>query len=129
MSMTRIARSMSLVALLAVTGGCTAVKRVDMDPTTLRGELRAGGVVQTGDKVTVISEAQGDLKFVVTDVDGEVIRGESELGEPIEVPINEIVALETRKFAPVRTGAAIWGGTFLVGMAVMSVAFLAALLF
>ena len=100
-----------------------------MDPTTLRGELRAGGVVQTGDKVTVISEAQGDLKFVVTDVDGEVIRGESELGEPVEVPINEIVALEKRKFAPVRTGAAIWGGTFLASLAAMSVMLLGAILF
>ena len=120
---------MALVALLAVAGGCTAVKRVDMDPTTLRDELRGGGVVETGDTVTVISEVQGDLTFVVTDVDGEAIRGESELGQPIEVPINEIVALETRKFAPVRTGAAIWGGSFLVGMTVMSVAFFAALVF
>ena len=127
--MTRIAWSISLVALLAVSGGCTAVQRVDMDPTTLRGELRGGGVVETGDNVTVISEAQGVLTFVVTDVDGEAIRGESELGQPVEVPIDEIVALETRKFAPVRTGAAIWGGTFLVGLTAMSVAFLAVILF
>ena len=129
MSMTRIAPSMSLVALLAVTGGCTAVKRVDMDPTTLRGELREGVVVETGDRVTVISEAQGDLTFVITDVDGEAIRGESVQGEPVEVPINEIVALEKHKFAPVRTGAAIWGVSFLAGLAAMSVMFLGAILF
>ena len=124
MSVVRQAPLIALALLLAFAGGCTAVQRIDMDPAGLRDELRAGGVVRPGDRVTVISEVQGDLTFVVTDVDAEAIRGES-----IEVPIDEIVALEKRKFAPLRTGAAVWGGTFLVGMAVVGLGFIAAILF
>lgn len=114
---------MALLVLLALTGGCTTVKRIDMDPAPLRDELRAGGVVKIGDRVTVVSEVQGDLTFVVTGVDGEFIRGES-----VEVPIAEVLILEKRKFAPLRTGGAIYGGSFLVGMTAISVAWIVAIL-
>lgn len=104
-----IFRSMALVTLLALAGGCTTLKRVDMEPSTLRNELRAGGVIQEGDHVTVVSEVQGDRTFVVTDVDGEAIRGQAD-----EVPINEVLIVEQRKFAPIRTGGALWTGSILV---------------
>jgi len=124
MNMTGYARSMVIVALLAVAGGCTTVNRVDMAPAVLRDELRAGEVVKAGDRVTVVSEVQGDLTFVVTEVDAESIRGES-----VDVPIDEVVALEKRSFAPLRTGAAIYGGTYLVGMTIISTAWILAILF
>lgn len=118
------ARPITLLALLALAGGCTAVNRVNMEPGELRDELRAGGVVKTGDQVTVVSEVQGDLTFRVTDVDGESISGDS-----VEVPIDEVLLLEKRVFAPLRTGGAVYGGSFLVLITAMSVAWIGAILF
>lgn len=118
------ARPIALLVLLALAGGCTAVNRVAMGPVELRDELRAGGVVKTGDRVTVVSESQGDLTFLVTDVDDESIRGDS-----VEVPIDEVLLLEKRAFAPLRTGGAIYGGSFLVLVTVGSLAWVGAILF
>lgn len=124
MSIPGHARPIALFALLALAGGCTTVNRVDITPTELRDELRTGGVVKTGDQVTVVSEVQGDLTFLVTDVDGESIKGDS-----VEVPINEILLLEKREFAPLRTGGAVYGGTYLVLIAVVSLSWIGAILF
>lgn len=128
MRMRKPAGSLALVALLALAGGCTAAKRIDMEPAVLREELRAGGVVRAGDRVTVVSDVQGDLAFVVTEVDSEVLRGES-----IEVPIDEIVVLEKREFALLRTAGAVagtvYGGTFLIGMTVAGLSVIWLILF
>ena len=116
-------RLTTLLALLALAAGCTATHRVDMDVETLRDELRSGGLVEVGDRVTVVTTVQGSLTFEVTDVDAESIRGDS-----VEVPIDEVVTMEQRKIAPLRTVGAVYGGMFLVGMILGSVSIILAIL-
>ena len=91
-----------------------SVQKIDLPSKELQDEIRSGGVVRPGDRIAVVSVGLGEQVFVVTAVDQDVIRGES-----VEVPIDEVVTLEKRKVAPVRTGLAIYGGAFLVGMAVV----------
>lgn len=124
MSIAGYARLIAGFALLALAGACTTVNRVDMTPPELRDELRMGGVVKTGDQVTVVSEVQGDLTFQVTDVDGDSIKGDS-----VEVPIDEILLLEKRVFAPLRTGGAVYGGTYAVLITVVSLSWIVGILF
>ena len=112
-----------LLALSGFAAGCVATKRIDMAPQALREEVRAGAIVKAGDRITVISETRGALTFVVTEVDPDAIRGES-----VDVPIDEVVLLEKRQFAPLRTAGAIYGGTLLVGITALGVAGLILLL-
>ena len=84
-----------------------SVQKIDLPSKELQDEIRSGGVVRPGDRIAVVSVGLGEQVFVVTAVDQDVIRGES-----VEVPIDEVVTLEKRKVAPVRTGLAIYGGGF-----------------
>ena len=108
-----------LMLVLLVLGGCMSVQKIDLPPEGLQDGIRNGGVVRPGDRIAVVSENQGEQVFVVTAVDQNVIRGES-----VEVPIEDVVTLEKRSVAPVRTGLAVYGGAFLVGIAAFGLLFL-----
>ena len=79
------------LALLLVSG-CTTMERVEYSPEELRDAVRAGEVVQPGDRVAVTTVSGGELVLVVTEVDDEVIGGTEE-----EVPIDALVAPEKRE--------------------------------
>ena len=113
----RVRPPIALLVLL-VLGGCMSVQKLDLPPESLQDGIRSGNVVRSGDRVRIVSKSQGDLKFVVTTVDQDSIHGEL-----VEVPIDDVVVLEKRKIAPVRTGLAIYGGAFLVGASAVGVLF------
>ena len=100
-----------------------SVQKIDLPSKELQDEIRSGGVVRPGDRIAVVSVSLGEQVFVVTAVDQDVIRGES-----VEVPIDEVVTLEKRKVALVRTGLAIYGGAFLVGIAAITLLYVGLLL-
>ena len=107
---------------LAVTSlcGCMSVKKIDQPPEAIRENIRSGDLVQPGDRIGVVSVSQGERIFVVAEVDKDSIRGEG-----LEVPIDDVVALEKRSIDPARTGLAIYGGFSVVLFALLGVVFLA----
>lgn len=100
-----------------------SVKKVDRPPEAIREGIRSGDLLQPGDRIAVVSVSQGERIFVVTEVAEDSIRGEG-----LEVPIDDVVALEKRSIDPVRTGLAIYGGYGVAYFAVLGVVYLGAVL-
>ncbi len=80
-----------LFALLSM-AGCISIERFEEPPPILREAIRNGDLVTPGQHVSVVTTSRGELEFRVIHVDRKVIRGEE-----VEVPIEEVVALQTRR--------------------------------
>ncbi|MDE0039680.1 MAG: hypothetical protein OXU77_19300 [Gammaproteobacteria bacterium] len=85
------ARTVMLFALLSM-AGCISIEKFEEPPPILREAIRNGDLVTPGQHVSVVTTSRGELEFRVTHVDRKVIRGEE-----VEVPIKEVVALQTRR--------------------------------
>lgn len=114
-----------LAVSLAATSlcGCMSVKKINQPPEAIRENIRSGDLIQPGDRIAVVSVSQGERIFVVTEVAEDSIRGEG-----LEVPIDDVVALEKRSIDPVRTGLAIYGAYGVALFAVLGVVSLGAVL-
>ena len=72
--------------------GCVSIQKFEQPPPLLRDALRNGELVTPGQHVSVVTTSRGELEFRVTEVDRNVMRGRE-----VEVPIDDIVALQTRR--------------------------------
>jgi hypothetical protein len=94
--------------------GCTTLEPVDVPADELQRQLIAGQLVQPGDRVRLVTADEVVHKFRVI----EVSPGQGlVLGRDERVPIDEIVAVETREISVGRT-ALLTGGVG-VGMAIL----------
>ena len=89
--------------------GCMTVQKVHQPPEALRESIRSGELVGPGDRISVVTVSKGEQTLIVTDIDQDTI-----FGAGIEVPIDEVVALEKQNISPARTGLAVYGGLALV---------------
>ena len=115
--------SLSVLLILAAIGGCMNIQKVDQPPGTLQQNIRDGELIHPGDRIAVVSSRLGERIFVVTEVDEEAVHGQG-----IEVPIDDVVALEKREFDPLLTGLAIYGGIWMLPFAFFGVLIFASLL-
>ena len=90
--------------------GCVNTTTVAKAPEALRQEIRAGDLVKPGDRVSVVTIGTGEHIFTVAGVDTDVIRGEG-----IEVPIDDVVALQMHELDEARSWTAVGGVTLGVG--------------
>jgi hypothetical protein len=114
---------LAVLFVVASLGGCVNIEKVHQPPGTLRENIRQGELIRAGDRIAVVSSSLGERIFVVTEVDQEAIRGKG-----IEVPIDDVVALETRALDPVRTGLALYGGYGAAGFAMLGLIIFSSLL-
>lgn len=104
-----------------------SMEKVGRRPDTLRDGIRSGELVQPGDRIVVVTESEGERTMVVTDVDQSAIHGEG-----LAVPIDDIVALQKRRFSPLRTAGAVAAvpvGAFLGGFLIGLLGYLGSSLF
>ena len=106
------ARGVVFFALLAL-AGCISSQKLDQPPTSLREAIRNGELVEPGQHVTVVSTSRGELGFRVTEIDQNAIRGKD-----VEVPIEDIVALRTRRVDLLATAGFVAGAYALIGVGV-----------
>ena len=107
------ARAAVFLALLSL-AGCIATEKIEQPPTSLREAIRNGELVVPGQHVTIVSTSRGELAFRVTEVDRNVIRGK-DVREDVEVPIEEIVALQTHSVDLLATAGLAVGWYALIG--------------
>lgn len=111
-------RRLPLVALaFAGASGCVSLQAPDLTPEELRSAIRAGELIQPGDKVNLVTSESGERELVVAEVDVDAIRG-TRAGEPgasadgdqIVVPIDEVIGVRKRKLHVGRSiaGAGAW---------------------
>jgi hypothetical protein len=89
----------TIIAILFV-GGCTTLKPVEMSPELLQQHISDGQVFEVGDSAKIVTTDGVIHKFRVTGVTADKI-----LGKGVEVPISDIVAVETQEFSGGKTAA------------------------
>lgn len=94
----RDARSGVLVlAVFVGLAGCAIQRPPDLPPEALRAAIRAGDIVQTGDRVRVVTTGAGEREVVVVAVDADHIRAtpvRARQQVELRVPIDELVSVE-----------------------------------
>ena len=89
-----------------------------LEPAELRSAIRDGSLIEPGKDVWLTTQEGKVHAFKVASVDADQIRGELLGGEPVEVSIDDIVALRTVEPQPARTILAGVGIYYLAALAV-----------
>ena len=106
----------SAFLVMLLVSGCSTVKPVEMTPDQVQQKVSAGELIAVGDKVRVATSTGEVYDFKVTAVTNQQI-----LGDGIQIPIEDVVAIETREFSVGKT-AALAGGTVLLWAVIVAVA-------
>ena len=116
----------AFLSMLLVLGNvaCTTLKPVDVPPEGLQQQLREGTLVAAGDRVRLVTADEKVHRFRVTEIN---LEQDTVLGDTVEVPIEEIVALETREVSVGRT-ALLTGGIGIGVAALIAIAIAPAIL-
>jgi len=105
----------AMVVVLILTG-CSTMTPVEMTPDQLHDQISAGDVLSEGEKVKIVTVDGKTHKFKVSSITDVSI-----IGDDIEVPIADIIAIETKEFSGGKT-AVLAGSTILVGVLLASLA-------
>lgn len=103
---------------------CTTLNPVDVPPDELQHQLRAGTLLAAGDRVRLVTADETVHKFRVTEIS---LEQDMVLGRDASVPIDDIVALETREVSVGRT-ALLTGGVGIGVAALIAIAIAPAIL-
>ena len=115
---------MNLLAVLAVLLGalassaCTTLNPKEATPEELRRQLVSGELVRPGQRVRLVTSAETVYEFRVTEIDPDhgLVLGRDE-----QVPIADVVAVETREVSVGKTALLVGG----VGYSVIAVTLVA----
>jgi len=103
-----------LLLILCITG-CTSMQPVEMEPEQLRQKIVAGELLKAGDKARIFTTDEAQHEFRVRSVTDEMV-----IGDEDRIPVDEIVAVETREFSG--------GRTLLLGAGSVSILYIIAIL-
>lgn len=108
-----------LCLAVLVVSSCTSLKPVELAPSELQAQILAGQVIEPGDSVHLVTADGIHHNFRVNEVSSSHVVGQSE-----SVAIDQIVALESRRFSGGKT-ALLAGGTLVLYqlLAALAVAF------
>ncbi len=95
--------------VIPVASGCTTLQPVEKSPEQLHERIFADNIIDVGDSVKIVTSDGANYKFKVAAVTADHIAGKD-----IEVPIEDIIAVETREFSGGKTTALAAGGLALV---------------
>ena len=113
--MIQYARCFVLLLACLLATGCSTLKPVEMPPEEVQLKIAAGELIEVGDTVK-IATSDGEVKsFKVTGITDALVSGDG-----VEVPIDEIVAVETKEFSVGKT-AALAGGTVVLWAVIVAV--------
>ena len=103
-------RVLILFGLLSL-AGCISTQKIEEPPPVLRDAIRNGEVVAPGQHVSIVTMSRGELEFRVTEIDRHAIRGKD-----VEIPIEDIVALQIRSVDLLATASLAAGWYVLMGL-------------
>lgn len=114
--------TVALLALAVLTTGCTTLQVVEMPADALRAALRSGTVAPLGKKVVIVTAdgAEHVVKFVAADAAADVVRATSAGGEPLALPIGDIVEMQTREKDGGRTALLVVGAVAVLVLAAVA---------
>ncbi|MYD99074.1 MAG: hypothetical protein F4X98_17015 [Gammaproteobacteria bacterium] len=112
-------RLVVVACVVAVLSGCTSLQTSPLEPAQLRSAIRDGSLIEPGEDVWLTTQDGKVHAFKVTSVDVDLVRGALLGGEPVEVPIDDIVSLRTVELQPAQSALAGLGIYYLAGTAIV----------
>ncbi len=97
-------RTFFALAALMVCAGCTTLKPVAGTPTELREKIDSGQLLKAGDRVLIVTTDDKPHRFAVTTIEAGIIQGRRD-----SVPIDQVAALQKRRFSRGKTIALVAG--------------------
>jgi hypothetical protein len=96
-----------IISILVITNliGCTSLQPIEAQPGELQDRIRHEQIVAVGDRVRIFTQEGKEHQFQVTSIDANHISGES-----VTIPVDSIIALETREISIGKT-TLLAGGT------------------
>jgi hypothetical protein len=82
-----------IISMFLILGGFTTVNPVELTPEQLHGKISTGDVVKVGQSVKIVASDGTHHKFKVTEITDTHV-----FGKYVDMPIKDIVALETQEF-------------------------------
>jgi len=79
--------------------GCASVRPVETTPQRLQAQIRHEGLLKVGDSARIFTLDEKEHRFVVTAIDADAIRGND-----VTIPINSVIAVQTREVSAGKTG-------------------------
>jgi len=116
-------RLISILLVLLVASACTSMKAVEMSPEQLQQKVSAGEIIKVGDSVQITTSDGRTDKFKVTAITADLVSGKN-----IQIPVTDILAVQTREFSGGKTTALTAGGLgllYIIGGAIVAGAALA----
>ena len=108
-----------ILITLAALAGCTSMQTTKAPSDELRKQIRAGGLVDPGDRVQVTMSDGTKHTMEVYRVDEDAMHGHTADGTLVQTEIDDIAVLATEEFSIVRSVAfgyvgapIIYGGIF-----------------
>jgi len=140
-----VAKNPSLILSIGIAGiclfvaACTSLKTVEMSSDELQQRIRAGEIMGEGDRVRIVTADREYKEILVTGVDETSVHGKKPAradtpahgmrpveGEAVSIPIDGILAVETREFSVGKTAVAS-GSIYYLFIAIMGAMAAAAL--
>ena len=79
--------------------GCTSMQPIEAQPETLHQQIRHEDLIQVGDKIGIFTQDEKEHRFIVTGIDSDAI-----YGADVTIPIDSVVAVQTREVSIGKTG-------------------------
>jgi hypothetical protein len=115
-----------IISILLITNliGCTSLQPIEAQPDELQDRIRYEQIVAVGDRVRMVTEDGKEHQFKVTSIDANHISGDG-----VTIPVDTVIALETREISIGKTtllAGGITGTMLLIFIAIAPAAILAA---
>lgn len=98
--------SVVVVMAVALVCGCSTMKPVEMPPEQVQQRISEGEIVEVGDTIKIATADDAVYKFKVTELTDLMIGGDG-----VDIPIDQVVAIETKEFSLGKTAAFAGGAT------------------
>jgi hypothetical protein len=89
--------SLALIAVLSF-AGCTTLRPIEGTPTELQQRLNSGDLLESGDRVSIVTADYKTHVFKVTAVSASSIEGRRQA-----VPVDQVVSVQRRQFSAAKT--------------------------
>ena len=96
--------------------GCTSMQPIEAGPDELQYKIRHENIINIHDRVKIFTEGGKEYQFQVTAIDEKDIRGKD-----VAVPIDSIVAVESREISIGKTSL-LAGGTIGIALLIAPIA-------
>jgi hypothetical protein len=107
----------TLFAAIIGLAGCTTLQPIEGAANELQGRISSGGLLEVGDRVSIVTSDDRTHEFRILAISGGVIQGASD-----SVTVAEVVTLQKREFSRAKTCLLVGGIVLGVGLVLYAAA-------